>query len=79
MSGLKNMLLTRVSLPNHRQRLSPFVLSLSKYERTLQIVNSLSNSLAPSLPNPRQHLSPFVLSLSKYERTLRPFKYLPGQ
>ncbi|MDR2507623.1 MAG: hypothetical protein LBD67_06470 [Candidatus Accumulibacter sp.] len=32
-----------LSLPEHRQRLSPFVLSLSKQERTLQVVNTLSN------------------------------------
>ncbi|MDR2506414.1 MAG: hypothetical protein LBD67_00225 [Candidatus Accumulibacter sp.] len=27
----------------HRQRVFPFVLSLSKYERTLQVTNTLSN------------------------------------
>ncbi|MDR2507648.1 MAG: hypothetical protein LBD67_06600 [Candidatus Accumulibacter sp.] len=32
-----------LSLPNPRQRLSPFVLSLSKYERTLQIMSDFSN------------------------------------
>ncbi|MDR2507294.1 MAG: hypothetical protein LBD67_04770 [Candidatus Accumulibacter sp.] len=35
---------TYPSVPNHRQRLSPFVLSLSKYERTLQAVNGLFKS-----------------------------------
>ncbi|MDR2506740.1 MAG: hypothetical protein LBD67_01900 [Candidatus Accumulibacter sp.] len=58
------------SLPNSRQRLSPFVLSLSKYERTLQVVSGFFNPFVQSLPNPRQRLFPFVLSLSKYERTL---------
>ncbi|MDR2506461.1 MAG: hypothetical protein LBD67_00460 [Candidatus Accumulibacter sp.] len=32
-----------MNLPDHRQHPSPFVLSLSKYERTLQSVNGLSN------------------------------------
>ncbi|MDR2507922.1 MAG: hypothetical protein LBD67_08020 [Candidatus Accumulibacter sp.] len=32
-----------VSVPNHRQHLFPFVLSLSKYERTLQVMNGFSN------------------------------------
>ncbi|MDR2507866.1 MAG: hypothetical protein LBD67_07740 [Candidatus Accumulibacter sp.] len=35
--------LSALSLPNHRHPLSPFVLSLSKYERTLQIMNDFSN------------------------------------
>ncbi|MDR2506801.1 MAG: hypothetical protein LBD67_02235 [Candidatus Accumulibacter sp.] len=73
----------------HRQNLSPFVLSLSKYERTLQPFPSV---FFESFFNPypsinsgrtdwkgvlRQRLSPFVLSLSKYERTLQPFQSLP--
>ncbi|MDR2507297.1 MAG: hypothetical protein LBD67_04785, partial [Candidatus Accumulibacter sp.] len=67
----------RFSIRTLRQRLSPFVLSLSKYERTLQIINGLSNPLALSLPKHRQRLFPFVLSLSKYERTLRAVNALP--
>ncbi|MDR2507328.1 MAG: hypothetical protein LBD67_04945 [Candidatus Accumulibacter sp.] len=36
--------LSALNLSKYRHHLSPFVLSLSKYERTLQIVGSLSNS-----------------------------------
>ncbi|MDR2507032.1 MAG: hypothetical protein LBD67_03420 [Candidatus Accumulibacter sp.] len=33
-----------LSLPNHRHPLSPFVLSLSKYERTLRFSSSCSST-----------------------------------
>ncbi|MDR2507638.1 MAG: hypothetical protein LBD67_06545 [Candidatus Accumulibacter sp.] len=63
--------LSALSLPNHRQRLFPFVPGLPKQERALRVASGFFNPLVLSLPNPRQRLSPFVLSLSKYERALQ--------
>ncbi|MDR2506463.1 MAG: hypothetical protein LBD67_00470 [Candidatus Accumulibacter sp.] len=39
-----------MNLPDHRQHPSPFVLSLSKYERTLKAVNERSNPEPSTTP-----------------------------
>jgi hypothetical protein len=45
----------------HQQRLSPFVLSLSKYERTLQAVNGLSNLPFDRLPSASSASTPALI------------------
>ncbi|MDR2507054.1 MAG: hypothetical protein LBD67_03530 [Candidatus Accumulibacter sp.] len=59
----------RANLPNHRQRLSPFVLSLSKQERTLQVVNTLSNpdSFFESFFNPYLSIAPISVRAEPVE------------
>ncbi|MDR2506745.1 MAG: hypothetical protein LBD67_01925 [Candidatus Accumulibacter sp.] len=46
------------NLPNHRQHLSPFVLSLSKQERTLCLSKKLFNQL-PSTNSRQESSWPF--------------------